>query len=95
MTYEQHGFSLASTGFVICHEECPTGYKIEVKKCVVDDLPAGGIIGFWDLTYIIRPIKNLGWDGVFEWIDPAGYGNIEPGLPYKLRGTWFDGTKRA
>ena len=47
------------------------------------------------MTYIIRPIKNLAWDGVFELNSPDSYASIEEALPYKLRGSYFDGATRA
>ena len=46
----------------------------------------------WDLTWIIRPIYNYATNrnGHYEPKNPpAGYTKFVPGIPYKLRGTWF------
>ena len=46
----------------------------------------------WDMTWITRPMYNYAPGMSTNWrlSDPPGSWNYyAPGLPYKLRGTWF------
>ena len=46
----------------------------------------------WDLTWIVRPIYNYATNrnGYHEPKDPpVSHAKFAPGIPYKLRGTWF------